>query len=459
MLSREQEFAFEKFCRGESMLISGPGGTGKSYLIKLLVEHMMATNNKAFQVTSTTGCSSVLLSNSIKINGKNLPVRTINSWSGVKLCKGDNKSIVESIINNRYTSQAWRKIKTLIIDEVSMMSCKMFDVLVSIARSSRGNNNAFGGIQLILLGDYLQLPPISDPSDIETSKFAFESEEWYNVICLENHIELKTIFRQKDKILKDILNEVRIGELSDGNKEILQSYVGRKYCPEEHNGIIPIQILPTRKGVLEVNTTEYEKVSGVEHIFKSIVDTHYKTYLENGAPIESNVLTEYRKMTKPAVSYHINDLKSNIPVDERILLKVGVPVMILVNLDLENGISNGSQGVVVSIDTFPIVMFENGIKRCITPYMWQSPDHPCITISQLPLTLSYASSIHKQQGTTIDIARMSLGFSVFEDSQIYVALSRITSLDGLYLDSFHARKISVNKKAKEFYEKFVDLHT
>jgi hypothetical protein len=109
------------------------------------------------------------------------------------------------------------------------------------------------------------------------------------------HIELKTIFRQKDEKLKSILNEVRIGDLSDSNRMILQSYVGRKYCPEDNNGIIPIQILPTRKGVLEVNTTEYEKVLGVEHIFKSTVDSDYKTYLEKGAPIEPCILTEYRK--------------------------------------------------------------------------------------------------------------------------------------------------------------------
>lgn len=454
MLSREQQIAFEKFCRGENILISGPGGTGKSYLIKLLVEHMISTNNNAFQVTSTTGCSSVLLSNSIKIHGKNLPVRTINSWSGVKLCKGDNKSIVDSVVNNRFTVDAWRKVKTLIIDEVSMMSCKMFNILVSIARLSKVNNSSFGGIQLVLVGDYLQLPPVPDPLDVESSKFAFESNEWYNVICLENHIELKTIYRQKDESLKRILNEVRIGELSESNKAILQSLVGRKYNAEENNGIIPIQILPTRKGVLEVNTTEYDKVIGVEYKFKSSVDSNYRTYIENGAPIGSHIIAEYKKMSKQSVNFHINDLKSNIPVDECILLKVGVPVMMLVNLDLEQGISNGSQGVVVSFDIFPIVMFGNGIKRKIIPYMWQSSDIPCITISQLPLTLSYASSIHKQQGTTIDIARMSLGFSIFEDSQIYVALSRITSLDGLYLDSFHAKKISVNKKAKEFYDKF-----
>jgi ATP-dependent DNA helicase PIF1 len=206
--------------------------------------------------------------------------------------------------------------------------------------------------------------------------------------------------------------------------------------------------------VLNVNTTEYEKVKGVEFVFKHMIDKESRTYVENGVKIEESIIKEYRSLTKQAIDYQINDLKCSIPVDEKIVLKVGVPVMILVNLDLENGISNGSQGIVTSIDTFPIVSFSNGNRRMIMPYVWQSPEYPCITISQLPLTLSYASSIHKQQGTTIDIARMSLGYNIFEDSQIYVALSRITSLDGLYLDSFHAQKITVNKKAKEFYEKF-----
>lgn len=455
MLSPEQEIALTKFKSGESLLISGSGGTGKSFLIKLLVEHMISTNNKAFQVTSTTGCSSVLLSNSININGKNLPVRTINSWAGIKLCKGDSELIVNQIINNNSLLKKWRKIKTLIIDEVSMMSCKMFDVLVQTARSSRRNNSSFGGIQLILLGDYLQLPPISDPLDVETSKFSFESKEWYNVIRLENHIELKTIFRQKDEVLRKILNEVRVGELSDENKLILQSYVGRKYNPEENNHIIPIQILPTRKGVLDVNKSEYGKVIGSEFTFKLNVVTDNMNYIDDGKRISNIELLEFSKLTKQSIEYHINDLKCNVPVDECIVLKVGVPVMILVNLDLDNGISNGSQGVVTSINPFPMVKFSNGNHRMITPYTWQSPDYPSITVSQLPLTLSYASSIHKQQGTTIDIARMSLGFSIFEDSQIYVALSRITSLNGLYLDSFHAQKITVNQKAKDFYKGFI----
>lgn len=454
MLSPEQEIAFQKFCRGENLLISGPGGTGKSFLIKTLVEHMCSRNEFNFQVTSTTGCSSVLLSNSIEINEKNLSVKTINSWAGIKLCKGDNETIVNSVLKNPKMLKTWRKIRTLIIDEVSMISCKMFDVLILLAKKTRRNSNPFGGIQLVLLGDYLQLPPIADLSDPETSKYAFESKGWYEVIPLENHIELKTIFRQKDEIFKNILNEVRIGELSEESKEILKSYVGRKYEPKEDNRIIPIQILPTRKQVLEVNSTEYGKVMGEEYKFISKIDENY-TVSENGRPISEKERRQFHNLTQQEKAYELNNLKSSIPVDEEICLKVGVPVMILVNLDLENGISNGTQGIVISMrNNCPVVRLMNGSEKLITPYMWQSSDYPTLVIWQLPLTLSYASSVHKQQGSTIDIARMTLGFSIFEDSQIYVALSRLTSLDGLYLTSFHPQKISVNKRAKAFYEGF-----
>jgi ATP-dependent DNA helicase PIF1 len=454
MLSLEQEIAFQKFSRGENLLISGPGGTGKSFLIKTLVEHMCSRDEFNFQVTSTTGCSSVLLSNSIDIDGKNLSVKTINTWSGIKLCKGDNETIIKNVLKNPKMLKTWRKIKTLIIDEVSMISCKMFDILMLLAKKTRNSGQPFGGIQLVLFGDYLQLPPISDLSDPETSKFAFESKEWYEVIPPKNHIELKTIFRQKDEIFKKILNEVRIGELSLEGKEILKSYVGRKYVPEEHNGIIPIQILPTRKQVLEVNSSEYEKVIGKEFKFISKVDVNH-TVLENGQEISEKDKRIFKNLTEQEKNYEVNSLRSSIPVDDEISLKVGVPVMILVNLDLENGISNGTQGIVTSMrNNNPVVRLMNGSERVILPYMWRSPDYPSIVISQLPLTLSYASSIHKQQGSTIDIARMTLGFSIFEDSQIYVALSRLTSLDGLYLTSFHPQKISVNKKAKAFYDSF-----
>ena len=128
MLSREQEYAYCKFTYGSNLFITGPGGSGKSYLIKKMVDYLHK-KNYPFQVTSTTGCSSVLLSNNLQIGGKNVSVKTINAFSGVKLCKGENSIIINNVINNRYSCKVWRKIKVLIIDEVSMMSCKMFTIL------------------------------------------------------------------------------------------------------------------------------------------------------------------------------------------------------------------------------------------------------------------------------------------------------------------------------------------
>lgn len=457
-LSSEQSYAFSLFRQGKNILISGSGGTGKSELIKVIVNDLHTNKKKNYQVTSTTGCSSVILSNNIDIHGKKLSVKTINSWAGIRLCKGSNEDIIDNVVYNKYLSKSWEQIQTLIIDEVSMMSCKMFTVLNSIAKRIRRNNQPFGGIQLILVGDFMQLPPIEDITDPETAKFCFEAEDWYHVIPLENHVELKTIFRQKDPIFRSILNEIRIGELSETNNKILQSYVGRKYNAEEHNGILPIQILSTRNEVSTVNKYQYSLVKGEEFIFSSTLLTNASKYIENEKVLSSEDKKKCTSLTPQRLKDEVQRFKNNLSVDEIIFLKIGVPVMILVNLDLEKSISNGTLGIVVRmIQHMPVVRFTNGSERLITPYTWQHTDYPTITLSQLPLTLSYASSIHKQQGASIELARMNLGNSVFEDSQIYVALSRLTSLHGLYLDAFHANKISVNSKAKEFYKQFIPI--
>lgn len=462
ILSFEQQYAFDKFCKGENLLISGSGGTGKSFLIKNLVQHLVR-QNKSFQVTGLTGCCCVLLSNNIQINGKNLSVKTISSFSGIRLCKGDNDKIIENVIKNKFSIKSWKTLKVLIIDEVSMMSSKVFTILEKIARIIRRNDKPFGGIQIILLGDFLQLPPVPDYSDKETSKFAFEAEEWYNVIPLVNHIELKTIFRQKDPLFREILNEIRIGELSQKNKEILQKHVGRKYIPEDHNGIIPIQILPTRNQVSTINKLQYDELKTDEFKYVSKVITNCKMYVENQKPFSMEDTIKCQSLSSQALQYEVNNFESSLPIEEILSLKVGVPVMIIVNLNIENNVCNSTLGIISSIEkkrgifgeySIPTVRFSNGIERIIEPYIWQNSDYPTITISQLPLILSYASSVHKQQGATMELARMSLGYSVFEKSQTYVALSRVTSLEGLYLDSFHAQKISVNKLAKDFYSTF-----
>jgi ATP-dependent DNA helicase PIF1 len=463
VLSLEQEYAFNKFCEGQNLLVCGSGGTGKSLLIENMVKYLHQKGNVSFQVTGLTGCCSVLLSNNIKINGRNLPVKTLSSWSGIRLCKGSNEPIIQNVLKNKFLVKTWRSIKVLIVDEVSMLNAKMFTVLEEIGRRTRRNSYPFGGIQIVLLGDHLQLPPVPDSQDPETLKFCFEAEQWYNVIPHENHIELKTIFRQKDPIFREILNEVRIGELSQKNKEILQAQVGKKYNPDDHNGVIPIELFATRNQVSNINRAQYDKVEGEQFIFISKVVTNCTYYIENSKPLNHEDVLKCRHLTPQSLEYEIKNLKNNIPTEDQIYLKVGVPVMILVNLDIDESISNGTLGIISKIKKVfgvsgehyvPTVRFSNGKERQIEPYLWQNSDFPTIVISQLPLTLSYASSIHKQQGASIECARMNLGHSIFEDSQTYVALSRITSLDGLYLDAFHANKITVNKKAKDFYASF-----
>ena len=414
--------------------------------------------NINYQVTSTTGCSSVLLANNIQINKKNLNVMTIHSFSGIGLCQGENHSIIDRAINRMVIRSRWNQVNVLIIDEVSMMSCKMFNIIEAIASNCRNNILPFGQIQLILLGDFLQLPPIEDKNDPETAQFCFESDTWYKTIPLRNHIELKTIFRQKDDIFRKILSEIRIGEISATSEIVLKSIVNKVYDIEANFGLIPMQILPTRNEVAFVNKNYYDKVDAPELIFNSVLSTKETMYID-GTTIPQVIINKFKSLPEKIVSIEINNLKNNIPTIDSIHLKVGVPVMIVTNIDIEDSLCNGTIGIIRAFhykgtQKLPVIRFGNGNERMIAVHKWQHSEYPNITLSQIPLTLAYASSIHKQQGSSITLAKMNLGRSIFEDSQIYVALSRMTSLDGLYLDSFESSKIKVNKKAKEFYEAF-----
>ena len=203
-LSNEQQYAFDRFVKGENLVITGPGGTGKSKLIQNFVNYCNSINKK-IQVTALTGCAALLLGGDAK---------TIHSWSGIKLCRGNNSDIISQAQRSRYVKKNWTSTKTLIIDEASMMSMKMFDVLDQIGKEIRMNNRPFGGIQIVLACDFYQLPPVENPNDSESGQFCFESKNWYNIFPLENHIVLTKIFRQTDLDYIKILNEVRIGELS-----------------------------------------------------------------------------------------------------------------------------------------------------------------------------------------------------------------------------------------------------
>ena len=139
-------------------------------------------------------------------------------------------------------------------------------------------------------------------------------------------------------------------------------------------------------------------------------------------------------------------------------MKKGSAVLCTVNLDMDQGICNGSQGIVMDIlekdgQVLPIVKFSNGIIKTISPHFWQSEEYPCIMIGQYPLILAWAMTIHKMQGVTLDMGEMDIGNSIFEYGQSYVALSRIRSLEGVYLSAFEPDKVKANPKVVAFYDR------
>lgn len=452
-LSPEQSYALAKFKLRENLFITGAGGTGKTRLIQYFIEHANLMNKK-IQVCALTGCAALLLGCNAK---------TIHSWSGIKLARGSSEKIIDSVLKNKYSIANWKKIHILVIDEVSMMSKKIFEILDKIGRAVRHNYyKPFGGIQVICTGDFCQLPPVPTVGDPDTEMFCFESERWNETFSWENHIILKTMFRQKDPIYVDVLLKIRDGTLDEVGMELLKRRVGVEYNSDEHNGCIPIKLYPTRNKVDYMNETMFEKIDDVEYHFNYSFNTDCKCWLDNLQPLTVEEVELGKKLTEKDKETEIEFLIRNTPCTPLLKLKKGAAVICTVNLNLEQNICNGSQGIVVDIidknGVFaPVVKFANGSLHTFQPHHWQSEDYPTISIFQYPLCLAWAMTIHKMQGATLDMAEMDIGKSIFEYGQTYVALSRIKALDGLYLTAFNPEKIKTNPKVVAFYANIPDI--
>lgn len=455
-LSNEQLIAFERFKRGENLFITGAGGTGKTHLIHTLIHHANLMKIQ-YQVCAMTGCASVLL---------NCQARTLHSWSGIKGCNGKPSQVVDNVLKNKFATMAWRKIRILIVDEVSMMSEKIFNILCEISQLTRQNTAVFGGLQIIFTGDFYQLPPVGNIHDESTSRFCFQSEKWFDVFPIKNHIELCRVFRQTDPIYCNILSQVRKGTLDEESCGILKSHVKREYV-----GQIPTKLFATRARTDYVNNAMFSNLEEVVVSIPCIQKVNYKTILETGeafSPIQTENCEKLKPLQKKEILEQFIVNTNCIPV---LSLKKGAVVMCTVNLDLEQNICNGSQGIVVDFQTgvsviggvgvdgggsvgechIPIVRFSNGVVKQMEYHYWQSEDYPCIVVGQYPLCLAWALTIHKIQGSTLNLAEIDIGNSIFEYGQTYVALSRIKSLDGLYLSAFNPYRIKANPVVKQFY--------
>lgn len=428
-LNNQQQHIFNKYLNGENIFITGPGGSGKTFLIKLIVEDAI-NKQKQCKVCALTGCAAILL---------NCGATTLHSFAGIGLAKGSVNQVVDNAVKNKYRRSNWIKTELLIIDEVSMLSLKLFIILDLIAkRIKRKRDTPFGGMQIIFSGDFYQLPPVGNEDDPDTFKFCFETPLWNELFPQNNQIILQTIFRQTDEKYAKILNRLRVGEVTKKGIEELQKCVNKK-VDKEHN---PTILMPLRKSADIYNNIEHNKLDKTsEHIYelKPVDDIDITT----DKSICDGVWSEDDK------NHERQTLTNSVMVDKVINLRIGSVVMCVINLN--TNIYNGSKGVVIDFkENNPVVKF-NDITLLITPHVWQAEKIPTIGIKQLPLIYAWAITIHKSQGMTLDTAYIDIGNFIFECGQTYVALSRVKTLEGLYLKNLDISKITVNMKVKNFY--------
>ena len=427
-LNDDQTAALNAVKTGRNIFLTGAGGTGKSHTIRAIVAWAKATGIR-YDVTAMTGCAALLLG---------LKAKTLHSWAGIGLGRESPASLAESIKRSRKTQRRWMDCQLLIIDEISMMTPELLEKLDFIARRVRRRPDVkFGGIQLLLAGDFCQLPPVQksggggDATATPTPLFAFESAAWATLIDATHH--LTKIERQPDPIFQAILTEARMGALSEASIAILQ---GRKGLPWSTDQIRPTLIFSRNADVAAINAANMDALDGESVIFKA-------------ATIQGSMVS-----IDTELEAQLTRLDLDAPYESTLNLKIGAQVMLITNLDQERGLVNGSRGVILNFTStgLPVVRFLSVSEPVtIDRATWMLPDNDQVGRAQIPLKVAYAITIHKSQGATLDCALIDIGSNTFEYGQAYVALSRVRSLEGLHIWSLNPFKVRCHPAVAAFY--------
>lgn len=422
-LNTQQQLALSNVTQGHNTFITGPAGVGKSILISQ-IRAWASVHGKKVVVSAMTG---VAASN---VNGA-----TLHSWTSMGLGKGEPKKMAFYIKRREASLERYMDVDILIIDEISMADFeyfKKFDEVAQIVRNKKGV--PFGGIQVVLCGDFFQLGPIQ--RDRKKPKYLFEDAIWGRLV--EKSVHLKEVYRQKNNTFVEILHKIRVGDVTDDIVTALQAAKDRDLTNEL--GVTPTKLFCKNVDVDVVNKVGLQQLAGKEHKYDSI------TYFEN---------EDYRRL-----------YEKSFTLPERVTLKVGAQVMLIINLDVENGFVNGSRGVVVDIyepghelytQGAVVVQFANGSLKVIKHHKQSFKDDNSSTDSpdrasriQYPLKLAYALTVHKSQGLSIDYLEVDLK-GCFTAGQAYVALSRATSFDKLRVINFCKRIVIASSAVKGFY--------
>lgn len=419
-----QEIALNIMKTGENIFLTGAPGTGKTYVLNQYLDYLKDHGIEA-AITAPTG-----------IAASHIGGMTLHSFFGIGIRETLSQYDIENLTEKKYIWDRMKDLKVLVIDEISMLSPNLLNSIDAILKTFKFSSEPFGGVQTILVGDFFQLPPISktDPE----KRFAFQSSAWQELaptVCY-----LQKSFRHSDDILKNILGEIRQGTVSE---ESMNYFRGRyKKTPENMQQITRLYTHNT-----DVDSINQQALGELEGSVK-----------------------KYDANTKGPKKWTEKIFNSSL-VLETLELKKGALVFFIKN-NYEKDYINGTLGTIVDFDVFnvPIVETINGKRIKAERMDWHFEDadgKPKASVSQIPLRLAWAITIHKSQGMTLEAAEIDLS-RAFEPGQGYVALSRITALSGLKLMGLNNIALSVDpevlgtdqlmqKSSQEMYQSFDEL--